>query len=102
VTAYQLTPVGASGPEPDRAVVVDIPSRAELLLQNERLKEYLEAARVDVATYRQMWQAAHVERLKAEARSSRAAQVLASIGRLSPFAAALVERARVEIWRLDE
>lgn len=101
MTAYRLTPVGASGPEPDRAVRIDIPSRAELVFQNERLKEYLEAARVDVATYRRMWEAAHEARHRADERSRRAARVLASIGRMGPFAAALVERSRQEIWRLD-
>lgn len=48
MTAYQLIPVGADGLEEDRAVVVDIPTRAELLVQNERLMAYLEAARLDV------------------------------------------------------
>lgn len=84
--------------QPERAEVIDIPSRYELLLQNERLKDYLEAARLDVANWRAMWVGAHDARAAAEVRADKAARVLASIGRLSPFAAALVERARVEVW----
>lgn len=98
MTAYQLTPVGPNGVEEHRAQVVVLPSRADLLAENERLRGYLEAARVDVATYRRMWELASAERVQAETRSTRAFRVLASVGRLNPFAAALVERARAEVY----
>jgi hypothetical protein len=98
VTAYKLTPVDAFGVDESRAQVIDIPSRAELLLQNERLKQYLDAARLDVETYRAMWAVASSERIKAESRSTRAFRVLTSIERLSPLAAVLIERARVEVY----
>lgn len=101
MTAYGISPVGAHGVEREREQRIDIPSRYELLLENERLKDYLDAAREDVCTYRGMWAAAHDGRLKAEARSTRAFRVLASLGRLSPRMAALVAGARREIWRLD-
>jgi hypothetical protein len=98
MTAYQLTPVGAEGVEGHRAEVIDIPTYLEALQQIERLKDYLEAARLDVDTYRRMWELASAERVKAETRSVRSFRVLASIGRMSPLAAALVERCRVEVY----
>lgn len=101
MTAYGISPVGARGVERDREQVVVILSKYELLVENARLKEYLEAARLDVAEWRRMWAAAHDERLKAEVRSTRAFRVLASLGRLSPRMADLVEVSRREIRRLD-
>lgn len=99
MTAYELVPVGAKGVEEDRAQRIDIPTYSELALQNERLKQYLEAARLDVAEWREMWAAAHDRRCEAETRADRAARVLAAMGREVPAA---VRRARREIWRLDE
>lgn len=98
MTAYQLTPVGPEGPELHRTTFVRNPSKHELLVENQRLKEYLEVARADVCTYRRMWEAASNERLKADRRAQKAFRVLASIGRLNPFVAALVERGRVEVY----
>lgn len=97
MTAYSIT--RPEDLDREHGVVVDVPSRYDLLIENERLKTYLEAAREDVSTYRQMWAAAHDARIKAEGRSSKAFRVLASLGRLSPRMAGLVSAARKEVWR---
>jgi len=102
VTAYQLTPVGASGPEPDRTQEIEIPSVLELRAENERLKVLL-AETIDAReAWASMWHDEVNRRLGVQNRLNRSMRVLASLGRLSPRMAAVVESARREIWRLDE
>jgi hypothetical protein len=71
VTAYQLTPVGPEGRQEERSREIEVLAYSELLAENVRLRAERAAARM---------------------------RVLASIGRASPLAAALVERARVEVY----
>jgi hypothetical protein len=101
VTAYQLTPVGADGPEPERAQRIETLSYQEIAVQNELLRRDLETARVDVEVWHRAWATAVNNRVADRERLSRAARVLASLGRLSPRMADVVEAARREIWRLD-
>jgi hypothetical protein len=101
VTAYKLTRVGADGAEWDRAVVVQIPTKAELLRENRRLRVRLAELRPENERLRQAWSTAHDARILADRRANRASRVLASLGRLSPRMAAVVEVSRREIWRLD-
>lgn len=98
MTAYTLTPVGARGPEPERAQRIEILSYQEIAAQNESLRRDLEAARVDADVWHQAWATAVNNRVEDRERVGRAMRVLASIGRASPFAAALVERARAEVY----
>jgi hypothetical protein len=98
VTAYQLIPVGAEGLEPDRAQRVEVLSYTELALQNEQLRTDLEAARVDVAGWSEMWLDEVNRRIGVQSRLNRSMRVLASLGRLSPRMAAAVEVARREVW----
>jgi hypothetical protein len=88
VTAYRLTPVGAEGVEPHRARIIRFHSFDDLMRENERLKR-----RVERET---------ALRIRAQARATQAARVLSELERVSPSTAAAVERARREIWRLDE
>ncbi len=94
MTAYQLTPVGAEGPEHDRAEQVEVRSYRELM----HLLAETQRAR-DVAT--EMWRDEVDRRIAVQQKLNRASRVLASLGRLSPRMAAAVEGARREIWRLD-
>lgn len=94
MTAYQLTPVGAAGPEPGRARRIEVLSYRELVFQNEQLRAALEAAMVDVDR-------AHVVRLETQHRLNRAMRVLAAFERLTPAMRRQVAAAREEIWRLD-
>ncbi len=94
MTAYRLTPVGASGPEPGRAQRIEVLSYRELALQNERLKEALVAARLDADR-------AHGVRLETQHRLNRAMRVLAALERVAPALRRRVAEAREEIWRLD-
>lgn len=105
MTAYRLTPVGASGPEPDRAVRIEMRSYTEVLAENERLRALLQRVG-HVAESRAGWRDRYEResqlRLQAQHRLNRAMRVLGEFGRVSPSTAAAVERARREIWRLDE
>lgn len=101
MTAYQLTPVGASGPEPDRAVVLDIPTTAELLAENERLCALLAETRDAREAWHTAWKTAVDMRLADRERLQRHMRVLASLARLAPGMPGLIEAARREIWRLD-
>lgn len=91
MTAYKLTPVGARGPERERSQVVDVLSYSDLVEQRDLLK-------ADAAGWEALWRAEVNLRIATQNRLSRAMRVLASIGRASPFAAALVERARAEVY----
>jgi hypothetical protein len=84
VTAYQLTPVGADGPEPDRARRVEVRSYTEVLAELERVER--------------LWREEVDLRIAFQVRLSKASRVLASLGRLSPRMAGLVEAARREVW----
>jgi hypothetical protein len=87
VTAYGISPVGAHGVERHREQEINILSKYELLVENEGL--------------RKRWAEAVDQRIAYQVRLSQASRVLASLGRLSPRMAALVEVSRREIWRLD-
>lgn len=84
MTAYQLTPVGAEGVEPERSVRLDMLSMSELLAENERLRRRLDEE-TDL-------------RFSFQERLSKASRVLASLGRHSPQMADLVEVARREVY----
>lgn len=84
MTAYQLTPVGPNGAEEHRAVRIKVRSYAELLADNERLET--------------LWRQEADLRVRTQERLNRASRVLASLGRLSPQMARLVEAARREVW----
>lgn len=99
MTAYRLTPVGASGPEPHRAQRIETLSYQEIASQNEQLRRDLEAARVDADVWHRAWATAVNNRVADRERLSRAMRVLAALERRAP---AVVEEARREIWRLDE
>lgn len=101
MTAWRIAPVHTRA-DWGAGQDVEVPSRAELLLQNERLKADLETARLDAANWQAMWSGAHKARAAAEMRADRAARVLSSIERFNPVVAGLVAAARREIWRLDE
>jgi hypothetical protein len=92
VTAYQLTPVGASGPEPERAVVLDIPTRAELWRQLQDLRDEVERVETVAANERQWkWQA--------QERAETTAEVLRQVSAVSPQSAAVVHAARERVRR---
>ena len=98
MTAYELTPIGAEGPERERSQVIDTRPYSELLAENVRLRAERAAARADAEVWHLAWATAVNNRVQDRDRVGRAMRVLASIGRASPFAAALVERARVEVY----
>lgn len=87
MTAYKLTPVGARGPEPDRARRIEMRSFSEVVADNERLER--------------LWREEVDQRIEVQARLNRASRVLASLARLSPRMAGVVAAAGREIWRLD-
>lgn len=91
MTAYQLTPVGPEGRQEERTEEI------ELLSYNELLDE-LRKARADAEVWHNAWATLVNARIADRHRLSRAMRVLASIGRLNPFAAALVERGRAEVY----
>lgn len=104
MTAYGISPVGARGVERDREQRIDIPSRYDLMVENERLRLLLQRVG-HVAESRAGWRERYEQesqlRLDAQHRLNRAMRILAEFGRVSRSSAAAVERARREIWRLD-
>ncbi len=92
MTAYQLTPVGTEGVEPDRAVVLDIPTRAELCGQVEQLRDQLERSRTHAANEGQ--RKATAQRRLAEARA-----VLRELAGRSPELARAVGSAKAKVRR---
>lgn len=101
MTAYSLTPVGRDGVEPERGQVVVIPSRAELLEENRRLR--LRLAALEYAAERSRywfaeWEAQANLRIAVQNRLAVAARVLHEIERLYPHTGTLIDRAREEIW----
>jgi len=95
VTAYQLTPVGPSGVEPDRAVVLDIPTRAELLALLEETRAARDAAQA-------LWREEVDRRIEVQCLLNRTRRVLASLSSMSPSLAGLVASAKREVRRRDE
>lgn len=98
MTAYEVIPVGAHGPDRERSQVVEVLTYEDLLLQNERLSADLERARVDADAWHQAWATVTNNRLTDRQRLSRAMRALAVLGAESQEMAARVEQARVEIW----
>lgn len=84
MTAYSVTPVGPGGPEPDRAVRLDITPMSELVAENERL--------------RTAWRTAHEARMAAEKRADKAARVFAVLHQVFPQLRDVLDRARKDIW----
>ena len=104
MTAYQLTPVGASGPEPDRAVRIEMRSYTELAIENRRLREQLHRAvraAEAVARITARYEAEAERRIETQIRLNRAMRVLTAFERSSPALRRRVAEARDEIWRLD-
>jgi hypothetical protein len=98
VTAYQLTPVGPEGRQEERSREIEVLAYNELLAENVRLRAERAQARADAEVWHLAWATAVNNRVQDRERVGRAMRVLASIGRASPFAAALVERARREVY----
>lgn len=98
MTAYKLTPVGAGGPERERSQEIVVRSYTELLAENVRLRAERAQARADAEVWHDAWATAVNNRIVDRERVSRAMRVLASLGRLSPRMAAVVESARREVW----
>lgn len=92
MTAYSVTPVDSVDRE--HGVVVEIPSRAELM---QLLAETIAARDAAHA----MWMDAVNARAVDRARLQRASRVLASLARLSPRMADVVAAAGREIYQLD-
>lgn len=81
--------------------VVDIPTRVELARQNARLIVELDHARIDameLERWRERAERAEARLELTQRRLAAAMRVFASIGRMSPWAAALVERGRAEVF----
>jgi hypothetical protein len=87
MTAYRLTPVGAAGPEPERARRIEVRSYTEVLAELERVER--------------LWREEVNLRIEVQKKLNRSMRVLASLRRLSPRMADLVAGAGREIWRLD-
>lgn len=79
-----LIPVGVDGLEEDRAVQVDVRTYTEVLADNQRLER--------------LWREDVDLRISYQVRLSKASRVLASLGRLSPQMASVVEAARREVY----
>lgn len=98
MTAYEVVPVGAAGLEQHRARRIETLSYQEIAAQNEVLRRDLEAARLDADVWHQAWATAVNNRCVDRQRLQGAMRVLASLARLSPRMAGLVESARREVW----
>lgn len=96
MTAYSVTPVDSRDRE--HGVVVELPSRAELVDDVVQLSAQLAAARADAEVWHNAWACAVNNRIEDRQKLSRAMRVLASLGRLSPRMAGLVAAARREVW----
>lgn len=92
MTAYSLTPVGAEGVEPERAVLLDIPSRADLWREVEQLRDELERSRTHAVNEGQWKQVA--QRRAAEARA-----VLRELAGQSPDMERRVASAKAKVRR---
>lgn len=104
MTAYKLTPVGALGPEPDRAQVVEIMSYAVVLEENRRLRERLNRAELALRSAGRVnarYEAESARRIETQIRLNRAMRVLTAFERRAPAVRRDVDRARDEIWGLD-
>ena len=101
MTAYRLTPVGASGPEPDRTQEIEIPSVLELRAENERLHALVAETRIARDAWHDAWKTAVERRIADRERLSRSMRVLASLARLSPRMADVVAAAGREIYQMD-
>lgn len=101
MTAYGISPVGANGVERDREQRIDIPTRYELQLENERLKALLAETREAREAWHTAWKTAVDSRIATQERLSRSMRVLASLARLSPRMADVVAAAGREIYQLD-
>lgn len=99
MTAYSVTPVDSVDRE--HGVVVDIPSVLELRAENERLRALLAETVAAREAWASMWHDEVNRRLGVQNRLNRSMRVLASLGRLPPRMAAVVESSRREIRRLD-
>jgi hypothetical protein len=103
VTAYQLTPVGPEGPEPDRARVVEVVSYAEVLEENRRLRERLHRAELALRSAGRVnarYEAESACRIETQIRLNRAMRVITAFERRSPAMRREVDAARDEIWEL--
>lgn len=101
VTAYEVIPVGASGPEPDRAQRVEVRSYTELEAENAYLRTLL-AETVDAReAWHSAWRHAVDSRIADRERLQRAMRILSAMEDKGPALAGAVAAARAEIWRLD-
>lgn len=104
MTAYSLTPVGAAGPEPERAQRVEIVSCAEALAENRRLRERLHRAELALrgaGRIRARYEEESACRIETQIRLNRAMRVLTAFERKSPAMRKEIAAARDEIWGLD-
>lgn len=101
MTRYGLIPVGAHGLEKDRAVTVEIPSRFELMRENDQLRRRIEDLERDRARV-QRWRGRREDevrlRVEAQDRLNKAMRVVAVIAQVYPQLRPVIERARKDIW----
>ena len=108
MTAYQLIPIGPSGPVMSRAQTVfghDLSARADLARLVEELLAETERNRAAGAGAQRLKERLDAEcalRVRLQSRLARAATQLKVIARECPEAAASVVRARKEIWGSDD
>jgi hypothetical protein len=103
VTAYSVTPVDSVDRE--HGVVVEIPSRLEVMRENQRLRERLHRAELALRgaeRIRSRYEAESAARIETQIRLNRAMRVVTAFERRSPAMRREVAAARDEIWGLDE
>lgn len=99
MTAYSVTRVDSVDRE--HGVVVEIPTRAELVRENERLRALLAETREAREAWHIAWRSAVDSRIATQERLTRSMRVLASLARLSPRMADVVAAAGREIYQMD-
>jgi hypothetical protein len=97
VTAYSVT--RPEDQDRTNGVVVEVLSKAELLAENERLHALVAETRLARDAWHDAWKTAVERRIADRQRLTACMRLLAAMQVDEPE---LVERARREIWRLDE
>lgn len=100
MTAYSVT--RPEDQDRTNGVVVVIPSRAELVAENRKLRTDNDVLRAQLAEARRdadRWAGEHALRLTVHERLDKAARVFAVLGHVYPEIRAVLGRAREDIWR---
>lgn len=101
MTAYEAARVGADGAEWHRMRVIEIPTTADLLVANGKLRAENDMLRAQLAAARRdadRFAGEHALRVQAHDRLDKAARVFVVLGFVFPELRNLLARARKDIW----